>query len=221
MLVVEDNAADAFLIADELAGDGIAVDVASTLADALARLGMREVEAVILDLSLPDAEQLEALEEVRLRFRGVPVIVRWPGVLGAGGVCHEPVTVADIYPTLLAATGLAGNAEHNAAVDGLNLLPLLRDPSVRLEREAIYHHYPHYYATTTPASAIRQRDWKLIQYFENGQLEVYNLQDDPGEAKNLAEEQPQRRDELLRALEAWRKSVNAPLPRANPDWKPM
>ncbi|MFO1092353.1 MAG: sulfatase [Planctomycetaceae bacterium] len=149
----------------------------------------------------------------------IPLIVRWPGVVAAGGVCHEPVTVADIYPTLLAATDLKGNAEHNAAVDGLNLLPLLRDPSVRLEREAIYHHYPHYYATTTPASAIRQRDWKLIQYFEDGQLEVYNLQDDPGEAKNLAEEQPQRRDELLRALEAWRKSVNAPLPRVNPDWK--
>ncbi|MBL8849358.1 MAG: sulfatase [Planctomycetaceae bacterium] len=150
----------------------------------------------------------------------IPLIVRWPGATPAGGVCPEPVTVADLYPTILSATGLTGDAEHNSHIDGRSLAPLLRDPSSRLERDAIYHHYPHYYATTTPAGAIRTRNWKLLEYFEDGRLELYNLSDDPGESQNLANEQPQRRDELHRRLVEWRESVHALLPTANPDWKP-
>lgn len=149
----------------------------------------------------------------------VPLIVRWPGVAPAGSVCHEPVTVADLYPTILAATGLGGDPDHNAQMDGLSLAPLLREPGSRLERDAIHHHYPHYYATTTPAGAIRMRDWKLIEYFEDGRLELYNLRDDVGETRNLADEEPDRRDELQRALQAWRESVQALLPTPNPDWE--
>jgi arylsulfatase A-like enzyme len=149
----------------------------------------------------------------------IPLIVRWPGVTQAGSVCSEPVTVADLYPTVLAATGLAGDAAHNALLDGLSLEPLLRNPSATLDRDAIYHHYPHYYATTKPVSAIRLRDWKLLEYYEDGRIELYHLHDDLGETRDLADEQPERRDELRRRLDAWRKSVNALLPTVNPDWK--
>jgi arylsulfatase A-like enzyme len=149
----------------------------------------------------------------------VPLIVRWPGVTPAGSVCPEPVTVADLYPTLLAATGVEGNPAHNAQFDGLNLVPLLRDPDTTLDRDAIFHHYPHYYATTTPASAIRMRDWKLIEFFEDGRLELYNLKSDLGESQNLAEAERQKRDELHRRLVGWRTSVGARVPTINQDWK--
>jgi arylsulfatase A len=150
----------------------------------------------------------------------VPLIVRWPGVTPPGGICSEPVTVADLYPTLLAASGLAGDPAHNAHVDGRNLAPLLRNPTSTLDRDAIYHHYPHYYATTTPVSAIRMRDWKLLEYFEDGHLELYNLKDDLGEARDLAAENPQQRDELHRRLVEWRTNIGALTPTPNPDWKP-
>jgi len=145
----------------------------------------------------------------------VPLIVRWPGVTPVGGVCSEPVSVADLYPTLLAATEVAGDATHNAGLDGLNLAPLLADPTATLDRDAIYHHYPHYYATTTPASAIRMRDWKLLEYFEDGHLELYNLEDDLGESHDLAAENPQQCDELHRRLVAWRTKVGARVPTWN------
>jgi len=150
----------------------------------------------------------------------IPLIVRWPGVTPPGSRCAEPVSVADLYPTVLAATGVKGDAADNAQLDGLNLAPLLRDPAATLDRDAIYHHYPHYYATTTPASAIRMRDWKLIEYFEDGHLELYNLQDDLGESQNLADVRAGKRDELHRQLVNWRADVGALVPSPNPDWKP-
>jgi arylsulfatase A-like enzyme len=147
------------------------------------------------------------------------LIVRWPGITQGGGVSRQPVTVSDLYPTLLAATGLDGNVEHNEQVDGLDLTPVLRDPAATLERAAIYHHYPHYYATTTPVSGIRAGDWKLLEYFEDGRLELYNLRDDPGESRNLADEEPAQRDQLLGRLRAWRESVDALTPVPNPEWQ--
>ncbi len=101
----------------------------------------------------------------------VPLIVRWPGVTKAGAVCDEPVCVMDVLPVIAAAVQPAG-AKPWPAVDGLSLLPLLKDPTTQLDRDALYFHYPHYYPTTTPAGAIRQRDWKLLEYFEDDHLGV-------------------------------------------------
>jgi len=64
-------------------------------------------------------------------------------------------------------TGLAGDSKHNTDMDGESLVPLLTNPAAKLKRQALYWHYPHYYATTGPVSSIRQGDWKLLEYFED------------------------------------------------------
>jgi arylsulfatase A-like enzyme len=81
----------------------------------------------------------------------------------------------------------------------------------------LYFHYPHYYPTTTPVSAIRAGDWKLLEYFEEGQVELYNLRDDLAESTNLAPQRSEVAANLQKRLHAWRKQVNAALPQPNPD----
>jgi arylsulfatase A-like enzyme len=148
----------------------------------------------------------------------VPLIVRWPGVTKAGSICSQPVSSIDFYPTILEITDLGGDPKHNADMDGLTLVPLLKKPTARLKRKALYWHYPHYYATTSPASSIRQDDWKLIEYFEDKRVELYNLKKDIGEQNNLAEQMPAKAEELRKHLGAWRKAVNAQLPKQNPKY---
>jgi len=157
----------------------------------------------------------------------VPLIVQWPGVTKAAGVCTQPVSSIDFYPTILDITALGGDPQHNADMDGLSLVSLLKDPTARLKRKALYWHYPHYYPTTSPVSSIRQDDWKLIEYFEDEpcptdespsrrDVELYNLKTDIGEQNNLAETMPQKADELRQSLRAWRKTVDAQMPTPNP-----
>jgi len=141
-----------------------------------------------------------------------PLIIRWPGIIKAGSVCSEPVSSIDFYPTMLSMTSQAGDSKHNADMDGISLVPLLKNPTARLERQALYWHYPHYYPTTTPVSSIRQGDWKLLEYLEDNQIELYNLSNDIGEQKNLAETMPEKAWELRNNLNAWRKAVNAQMP---------
>ena len=129
----------------------------------------------------------------------VPLVVSWPGVTPAGQVCHEPVVTMDLFSTLLAA-GRAAPAD--VPLDGVSLLSVLKDPATKLEREALYFHYPHYYHTTTPASAIRLGDRKLVEFYEDGRTELYNLRDDLGESHDLASSQPQAAAQLKERLHA-------------------
>jgi hypothetical protein len=92
----------------------------------------------------------------------------------------------------------------------------LRDPHAHLSREALYFHYPHYYPTTTPVSAIRAGDWKLLEYYEDGRLELYNLKDDLGESRNLAGELPEKAKELRDRLSQWKDRVGVQLPAMKP-----
>ncbi len=142
----------------------------------------------------------------------VPLVVRWPGVTKPGTVCDEPVTCMDLFPTIARAAGIPFDESEVAALDGQDLTPLFKRPDATLPREALYFHYPHYYPTTTPVGAIRQRDWKLLEYFEDDRLELYNLRDDVGELKNLAAAHPQRAAQLRDLLHAWRKRVDAQMP---------
>jgi len=151
----------------------------------------------------------------------VPAIVYWPGVTPAGATSDEPVITMDYYPTILEIAGVEGDPEHNAHVDGLSLVPLLKNPQARLNRDALYWHYPHYHAQgATPYSAIRAGDWRLVEFFEDGHAELYNLADDLGETHDLAAEMPEKVKELRARLEAWRNSVGAQLPTPNPDYDP-
>jgi arylsulfatase A-like enzyme len=142
----------------------------------------------------------------------IPLIVRGPGI--ANGVCETPVISCDFYPTILSQLGLADRIEGE--LDGIDLSPQLRDPALPSNRESLYFHYPHYYPTTTPVSAIRKGDWKLLEYFEDGHTELFDLKSDLGETTNLAAEQPEIADQLLDELRSWRKAVGAQLPERNP-----
>jgi len=147
-----------------------------------------------------------------------PLIVRWPGVTKANSVCRQPVSSVDFYPTFLGITGLSGDSNHNAEMDGLNLVPLLKNPTAGLKRENLYWHYPHYYNTTSPVSSIRQGNWKLLEYFEDKRVELYNLSKDIGEQNDLAETMPEKAEELRKLLHAWRKAVDAQVPEPNPKY---
>jgi len=145
-----------------------------------------------------------------------PLIVRYPPLVDPGTVCREPVVSTDFYPTLLQLAGLPPRPRQH--VDGLSLVPLLKDPAAGLGREAIYWHYPHYSPQGgTPSGAIRMGPWKLIEFFEDGHLELYNLEQDLGEKNDLAEKMPRKVRQLHRKLLAWRKTVDAKMPRPNPN----
>jgi len=146
-----------------------------------------------------------------------PLFVKWPGVVEPGAVCHTPVTTPDFYPTMLEAAGTDGNPDHQ--VDGVSIMPLLKGVGT-LQREAIFWHYPHYgNQGGTPGASVRKGDYKLINFFEDDRLELYNLREDPGEARNLAEGMPDLARELKGLLSAWQKKVEAKIPQPNPDWE--
>ncbi len=145
----------------------------------------------------------------------VPLIVRWPGVTPAGAVCHEPVVVMDLFHTLHRIVA----ADSPASGDGFDLAALLANPATHLQRDALFFHYPHYYETTTPVGAIRAGDWKLLEYFEDDRVELFNLRADLSEKNNRARELPAKAAELRQQLHAWRDTVNAAMPKPNPAFR--
>ena len=142
----------------------------------------------------------------------VPTVIRAPGVTSQGGVADTPISSVDFFPTLLSLAGLSSGVR----TDGTNITPLLRDPSARLNREALYFHYPHYYATTTPVSSVRVGDWKLMEYYEDGKLELYNLAEDPGEQNDLSTKRRDAASGLRERLHVWLDEVGAQLPVPSP-----
>lgn len=147
----------------------------------------------------------------------VPCIARWTGTVAAGKTTSAVAGTIDFHPTFLALAKVPGPREQ--VVDGVNLLPHLRNPATRLGRDTLYWHLPHYHHST-PASAMRQGDWKLIEFFENDALELYNLREDIGEAQNLAAKFPDRAKAMHAALKSWRKDVQAQMPQRNPGYDP-
>ncbi|MBN1908980.1 MAG: sulfatase [Pirellulales bacterium] len=138
-----------------------------------------------------------------------PMIIRWPGVTAPGSTCDVPVMSTDFYPTILATASLPPRPKQH--VDGQSLVPLLEGGT--LKRDALYWHFPHYMNQGgAPCGAIRQGDWKLIEWFEDGRLELFNLADDLGETTNLATQEPELRDQLHRKLKTWRNSLDARMP---------
>ncbi len=157
-----------------------------------------------------------------------PLVIKWPGITKAGSTCREPVIGVDFYPTLMEAAGV--KRRKGAQLDGVSLLPVLKDASASLGRPALHWHFPAYLQgytprhgafRTTPAAAVRMGDWKLIEYFEDGTLELYNLKNDIGEKTNLAKKNPAKGKELHAAMLQWRKEIKAPVPtEKNPGYDP-
>jgi arylsulfatase A-like enzyme len=149
----------------------------------------------------------------------VPTFVRWPGVTSKGTRCDVPAIHVDLYPTLLEAAGIATPADY--PLDGVSLVPVLRDPNARLPRDDIFQHCPGYLGAdpgfwrTTPVSLIQSGDWKLMEFLEDGRLELYNLRNDLGEQHNLAAEMPELAQQLRGKLAAWRQAIGAPMPTPN------
>ena len=147
-----------------------------------------------------------------------PFIVRWPGVTKPGSTCDVATIHVDIFPTMLEITGAP---QPRQVLDGESLVKLFRDPGAKLQRDAIYQHFPGYLGAgadswrTTPVSLIQSGDWKLMEFLEDGRLELYNLRSDLGESKNLVQENPVKAKELHARLVAWRAAVKAPMPTKN------
>ncbi len=144
-----------------------------------------------------------------------PLIVHWPGVTKPGTVCDVPVTGLDFLPTLMS---MIGAKDTIPTQDGMDISPLFRGAG-SINRDALYWHYPHYSDQGgTPSGAIREGDWKLIEFFEDNHLELYNLTLDPGEQYNFAFSFADKAEDLRRKLHAWRNSVDALMPMPNPNY---
>ena len=147
-----------------------------------------------------------------------PMIIKWPGVVKPQSVCSQPVTSTDFYPTMLEMAGLPLKPKQH--IDGVSLVPLLRGKE-KLKRKAIFWHYPHYgNQGGSPGGAVRIGDYKLIEFYEDNRVELYNLKADIGEKKNLAGKMPDKAAKMRKILQTWRKDVHAQMPKPNPDYKP-
>ena len=145
-----------------------------------------------------------------------PLIAWWPNQIEAASECQTPVSSPDFYPTLLEIAGLPLRPQQHC--DGISLLPLLRGDEAE-RGNALYWHFPHYgNQGGTPGSSIRDGDWKLIEFFEDGHVELYNLRDDIGETRDLAGEQPHKARELRERLTEWRARIEARMTTPNPDY---
>jgi arylsulfatase A-like enzyme len=148
----------------------------------------------------------------------VPCIVRWPGEIAPDTVCREPIASVDFYPTLLEIAGAGRPAD--VPLDGTSFRKLLAGKE-DAGRPPLFWHFPGYLGAggntwrATPVGVIRDGAWKLMEFFEDGRLELYNLSDDISEKRNLADTQPDQAKQLHARLKAWRQSVGAQVPPAN------
>lgn len=196
------------------------------LLDKLKELGLEENTVVIFTSDNGGLSTSEGLPTANVPLRGgkgwlyeggvrVPWLICWPGIARAGSVCDVPVISTDFYPTILEMAGLPANPKQH--MDGVSIVPLLKGDA--LPERALFWHYPHYSNQGgRPSGSIRVGDLVLIENFEAGSLELYDLKKDVGEKQNLAETMPQPRDRMHALLRDWRRSVAANMPRVNPDW---
>lgn len=149
----------------------------------------------------------------------VPLAVSWPGLKKPGTICNAPVSTVDWYPTLLEVAGIKLPKGHT--LDGVSLVPAFQGVS-ELTRPRLFWHFPCYVGAATPSSAIREADFKLIEFFEDGgRRELYNLKSDASEQRDLTASMPNKAAELYRTLQAWQKEIGAATPRdANPNYDP-
>jgi len=155
----------------------------------------------------------------------VPLIVKWNHKIKPMTISKTPVSNIDFYPTILEITKTP--ATKNQDLDGISLVPILMD-TAELEKRALFWHFPIYlqaqqnfnpetgrdpYFRTRPGTTLRYGKWKLHQYFENNEIELYNLENDISENLNLAARNPKKVIELLKMMDAWRKATKAPIPK--------
>lgn len=194
----------------------------------LDELGLRENTLVIFTSDNGGLSTSEGWPTSNLPLRGgkgwmyeggirEPLVMRWPAKVKAGSTIDTPVSSPDFMATLLAAT--ATKPSEQQQIDGVSLLPLLAGE--KLKERSLFWHYPHYgNQGGAPAAAIRRGSWKLIEWLEDSQVELFNLATDESETTNLASKEPALVREMLAELHAWQKEVGAILPEKNPNYDP-
>ena len=198
-------------------------DAVGTMLGSLESLGIRGRTAVIFtsdnggQAAVTDNRPLRAGKgsayEAGVR---VPLIVSWPGVTRPGTVTDVPVITPDIPATILAGTEVGPDPDQ--PLDGRDLTPVLTGGG--LDRPALFWHYPHYHpGGATPYSAVLAGGWRLVHFYEDGRDELYDLDTDPGETRDLAAREPARLTALREQLSTWLSHTGAQLPVPNPDWK--
>jgi arylsulfatase A-like enzyme len=151
----------------------------------------------------------------------IPLIIRWPraGAHQAGTTSHVPAMTTDLLPTLLSMADLPPAGDRK--LDGVSLAPLVSGESEALEERDLFWHFPHYHGSgNRPGGAILSGDFKLVEWFEDGSLELFDLTADPGESIDRFDAEPVVAEELRARLAGWRDSIGAAMPRPNPDWNP-
>jgi len=146
----------------------------------------------------------------------VPLIVKWPGKGKRGTECAVPVTSVDMFPTILNMVGAAEKIGKDK--EGVDISPLVKGET--MERGPIYWHFPHYsnHGMQSPGGAIRDGDYKLLEYFENGTVQLFNLKNDIGEQNDLSEIEVEKTRELKEKLHHWREGIGAQMMQPNPDY---
>jgi arylsulfatase A len=146
----------------------------------------------------------------------VDLIVRWPGRVKPDTTCDVPTSTIDLPPTIAAVCGVT----FPDGIDGVSILPLLKGGN-QLARDTLYWHYPHYSPQGgRPSGAIREGDFKLIEFYEQGRRELFDLAQDIGERRNLVDRAPEQAKRLAAKLTSWRAELNAAMPGPNPNFVP-
>lgn len=178
------------------------------------KIGVKNLDKVFSTSNLPLRAGKGWFYEGGIR---VPMIIKWPGQGKQGMVSNVPVIGTDFYPTILDMLGLPLQpAQHQ---DGKSLTSLLKGAKT-LDRKALYWHFPHYsnHGMQSPGAAIRSGDFKLLEYFENQTVQLFNLKADPGEQNDISKSQPAKAKELRDMLHVWQKDVSARMMENNPDY---
>jgi len=141
-----------------------------------------------------------------------PLIVKWQGITAPGSKCNTPIISTDFYPTILEM--ISQPVSRSQKIDGASLVPLLK--GLPIQRGPLFWHYPHYgNQGGSPASAIRDGDWKLVRWYENDKYELFNLKIDIGETKNLVNVNPEKAQELKDKLQEFLDDNSAKYPKKN------
>lgn len=178
------------------------------------------------DHVIPSADLDEYYSTSNLPLRGakgwlyeggirVPLIIKWPGKGKVGSICRESVTGVDYYPTILDMVGIPTLPQQR--IDGESLVPLFQGQST-LDRDALYWHFPHYsnHGMQSPGGAIRCGKYKLLEYFENGSIQLFDLEADLEEQYDLSQRHPEIAGQLLKKLHQWQKALDAEMMGPNP-----
>jgi arylsulfatase A len=154
-----------------------------------------------------------------------PLVIYWPGQGLKAVQTDVPVTSTDFYSTILDMVGLDSKPRGNDGIDGVSIVPILKGDqqgTEKLKEKPLFWHFPHYsnHGAQSPGGAVRFGDYKLIEYYENGTVQLFNIKADSGEQHDLSKSEPAKVKELQTMLHNWRKEVNAKMPVANPKYNP-